>query len=86
MTQAMALDDYDADWSADALATIISLARTRHTFSADDLNRELRKPPHCNMIGAAFRAAKSAGYIEQGSFTTSSTKSRRQGTLREWRG
>lgn len=86
MTAAAALEESHEEWRADALATIISLARKQSVVTADDLNRELRRPPHCNMIGAAFRAAKNAGYIEVDGFAVSASRSRRQGILREWRG
>lgn len=75
----------DTDWSADAVATIIELSHTQSTFTADDLAREMRKPPHGNMVGAAFSAAKAQGLIEPAGYTTSNTPSRHHGVIRTWR-
>lgn len=75
----------EVDWSADAVATIEGLANAHKVFTADDLRREMRPAPHCNMIGAAFTAAKSLGYIEADGYTTSTTTTRRHGVIRTWR-
>lgn len=83
MTQAMALAD--ESWAEDAVATIIALSHAHELITAEDLNREIRKPPHPNNIGAAFLAAKSAGFIEPAGYTTSNTPSRHHGVIRQWR-
>jgi hypothetical protein len=75
----------DNDWPADALATIIGLAHAGHTFTADDLRREMRPAPHPNQVGAAFAAARNLGFIEGAGYTTSNTTTRRHGVLRTWR-
>jgi hypothetical protein len=84
MSQAMALDN-GADWSEDALATIVSISIARYVFSADDLALEMGKPPHPNMVGAAFAAARTRGLIEAVGYQTSTNKSRRNGVIRTWR-
>jgi hypothetical protein len=84
MSQAMALDN-GADWSEDALATIVSISIARYVFSADDLALEMGKPPHPNMTGAAFSTARTLGYIEAHGYTTSNTPSRHHGVIRVWR-
>ena len=84
MTAAMALDDR-IDWNEDALATIVALSNAQSIVTAEDLNREMRKPPHPNMYGAAFSAARTLGYIEASGYTTSNTPSRHHGVIRTWR-
>ena len=74
----------DLDWSEDAQATIIGLAHAQSTLTADDLARELRKPPHPNMVGAAFRAALTAGHISPVGYQVSTTPTRRHGLVRVW--
>jgi hypothetical protein len=83
MTAAMVLED--TSWSEDAVATIISLSHAQSLVTADDLAREMRKPPHPNMTGAAFSAARSQGFIEAAGYTTSNTPSRHHGVIRTWR-
>ena len=83
MTEAAVLED--SDWHDDALATIVGLSQAHQTFTADDVAREMRKPPHPNHVGAAFLAAKSAGYIEPVGYATSNNITRRHGALRTWR-
>jgi hypothetical protein len=82
---AAALEDYDSEWSADALATIIALSNAQAYVTADHLTRAMRRPPHPNMAGAAFSAARSLGFIEAYGYTTSSTPSRHHGVIRTWR-
>ncbi|MBP3044851.1 hypothetical protein KKR91_01325 [Arthrobacter jiangjiafuii] len=82
MSTPMALTDLD--WSQDAVATILGLARAQSTFSADDLTRDMRKPPHPNMAGAAFSAARKLGYIEPTGFRLSTNPTRRHGVIRTW--
>lgn len=74
----------DNDWSADALATIIGLSHSQELVTADDVRREMRPAPHANMVGAAFSAARSLGFIESAGYTTSTTPSRHRGVLRTW--
>jgi hypothetical protein len=82
----MVLEDLDpADWHDDAMAAIIGLANDLPEFTCDDLRREMRPAPHANHYGAAFLAAKTAGFIEPVSYTTSANKTRRRGSLRTWR-
>lgn len=81
--KAMALED--PDWMADAVATIIGLSHTFQQFSADDIRRELRPAPSDKMPGAAFTAAKSAGYIEAAGYTISTASTRKHGVIRTWR-
>lgn len=84
MTQAMALEDSHEAWLEDALATIHSLAQDRDTFSADDLAREMRTPPHPNLPGIAFSMARGRGYITTVGFHSSATPSRNGGVQRVW--
>lgn len=83
MTAPMALDDHD-DWHEDAVATIIGLAAAQYSFTADDLAREMRRPPHPNMPGQAFSAARSLGYITAVGYQPSAAKSRKNGVVRVW--
>lgn len=80
--KAMVLEDND--WAAGALATIIGLSIGQYLFTADDLAREMRRPPHPNMPGQAFAAARNLGYIEAVGYQTSTSKSRKHGVLRTW--
>jgi hypothetical protein len=75
----------DETWSEDAVATIIGLSHAQEHLTAEDLARELRRPPHPNMYGAAFTAARSQGLIEAAGYTTSNTPSRHHGVIRVWR-
>jgi hypothetical protein len=83
MTAPMALDDHQ-DWPEDALATIIALSVAQFLFSADDLAREMRRPPHANMPGQAFAAARNLGYIKAVGYQLSASKSRKNGVIRTW--
>jgi hypothetical protein len=75
----------DSSWPEDAVATIIALSHSQSLVTADDLAREMRKPPHPNQVGAAFSAARSQGLIEAAGYTTSNTPSRHHGVIRTWR-
>lgn len=81
--KAMALED--SEWMADAIATIIGLAHSQDLITADDVNRELRKPPVANWMGIAFTTAKREGHIEAVDYRTSTSKTRKHGALRTWR-
>ena len=85
MVQVIAAALEDHDWSADAVATIIALSHAQDIVTAVDLAREIRKPPHPNMTGAAFSAARAQGFIEAAGYTTSNTPSRHHGVIRVWR-
>jgi hypothetical protein len=80
--QAAALED--SDWHEDAVSTIVGLAASQHTITADDLRREMRPAPHPNMIGRAFNAARVAGYITTIGYSQSTAKSRNKGVVRVW--
>lgn len=83
--KAAVLEDSHEAWLEDAVATIEGIALAMGEFTADDLVREMRKPPHSNLPGQAFIKAKRLGYIESVSHSTSRTKSRKNGSLRTWR-
>jgi hypothetical protein len=83
MTAAMVLED--SSWSEDAVATIVALANAHEVFTAEALTKEMRIAPHPNLIGAAFSAARSQGFIEAAGYTTSNTPSRHHGVVRVWR-
>lgn len=80
-----ALDESRAEWFEDAIATIIGLSLSRPIITADDLARELRKPPVSNWVGLAFNQAQRAGHIEWVRYVKSSNKTRRGGSVSEWR-
>lgn len=75
----------DETWMEDAVATIIGLSHTHEVFTADDLAREMRRPPSDKMPGAAFSTARGQGLIEAAGYTTSNTPSRHHGVIRTWR-
>jgi hypothetical protein len=81
---AAALEDSHELWLEDAAATILGLAHVLEVFTADDLAREMRKPPHPNAPGQAFSAARALGYIAAVGYQQSSTKSRKNGVVRVW--
>jgi len=81
--KAAALED-DA-WKDDALATIIDLAAAQAEFSADDLMREMRRPPVANWAGQAFSRASALGYITHVRYEKSTSRSRKNGVLSIWR-
>ena len=83
--KAAALEDFDSDWHEDAIATIVALSHAQPLVTADDLTREMRRPPSDKMPGAAFSAARTLGYIEAHGYTTSNTPSRHHGVIRTCR-
>jgi hypothetical protein len=85
MTAAAVLEDSHEAWKGEALATIIELSYTQPVVTADDLVRELRRPPHTNLPGQAFAAARRLGYIEAIGYQTSTNRTRKHGVLRTWR-
>lgn len=85
MSQAAVLDDdYDRDWGTDAIATIIGLSLAHPLFSADDLTREMRKPPRSSQVGAAFRSAQAQGLIESVGSVKSTNTTRNSGRHLQW--
>jgi hypothetical protein len=85
MTQAMVLDDWDAAWKDDAVATIISLSLDHDTFTADDLRKHMRPPNRSAQWGAAFTSAQAQGLIESVESHKSTIKSRNNGRNLRWR-
>jgi hypothetical protein len=75
----------DNAWPELALNIIIGLSHIQLTVTADDLSRELRKPPVANWAGQAFSRARSLGYIEAIGYQSSTNKTRKNGVLRVWR-
>jgi hypothetical protein len=74
----------DPGWAEDALATIIGLYRAQEYFTADDLRREMRPAPNKYAPGQAFSRARNLGLIESVSSTVSTSKSRKNGSLKTW--
>lgn len=78
-----------ADWLADAREAIEALARRSRTtgapFTADDLRKIIGEPAHQNWPGVAFSSAYRLGIIEPAGFTTSTTRSRHRGVIRQWK-
>jgi len=83
--QAAVLDDWDSEWSEDAIATIIGLSLAHESFSSDDLRRELRPPNRPSQYGAAFRSAQTQGLIESAGYKKSTSKTRNAGSHQIWR-
>jgi hypothetical protein len=83
--KAAVLEDSHESWKGAALAVIIELSYTQPIVTADDLSRELRRPPHQNLPGQAFAAARRLGYIEAIGYQTSINRTRKHGVLRTWR-
>lgn len=81
---AAALEDSHESWHEDAVATIIGLSLDQDTLTADDLRREMRPAPHPNAPGLAFAAARNAGFIESINSTVSTSRSRKNGSLKTW--
>jgi hypothetical protein len=75
----------DAAWKGEALALIIEMSYTQPILTADDLSRELRRPPVANWAGQAFAAARRLGYIEPIGYQTSTNRTRKHGVVRTWR-
>ena len=82
--KAAVLEDSHEQWHEDAVATIVALSLAHGVFSADDLAREMRRPPHPNAPGQAFSTARALGYITAVGYQQSTTKSRKNGVIRVW--
>ena len=82
--QAAVLDD-SATWIEDAAATIVGLAKAQPIVTAEDLAKEMGKPPVANWVGLAFTKAKNAGHIEWVRYVRSNTQTRKGGSVSEWR-
>jgi alkylated DNA nucleotide flippase Atl1 len=74
----------DNAWMEDAVATIIGLVHNQEIVTAEDVAREMRRPPVSNWIGLAFTKAKNEGHIEWVRYVRSNTKSRKGGSVSEW--
>jgi len=86
VSQAAVLDDnFDRDWGADAIATIIGLSLAHETFTSSDLRREMRTPPRSSQYGAAFRSAQAQGLIESVGSVKSTNATRNHGRHLQWR-
>jgi len=75
----------DNCWLDDAVATIIGLAISQDTVTAEDVRRHMRPAPSDKMPGQAFAAARNAGHIEAVGYTTSKSTTRKHGVIRTWR-
>jgi hypothetical protein len=84
MSMPMALDDH-ADWPADARHMIRQLAKSQEIITADDLRKVMRPAPNPHWTGLAFTAAHKAGDIEWVRYVRSNNKTRRGGSVSEWR-
>jgi hypothetical protein len=83
--KAAALEEDRADWFADARFMIRQLAFCNQTLTADDLRLVMRPAPVANWTGLAFTAAHKAGDIEWVRYVRSNNKTRRGGSVSEWR-
>ena len=85
MTQAMALEEDKSEWFEDARFMIQRLAASNDFITADDLRKVMRPAPVANWTGLAFTAAHKAGDIEWVRYVRSNNKTRRGGSVSEWR-
>jgi len=83
MTRPAVLDD-TSEWIADAVSMIRAYAASGLSFTAEDIRRSMRTPPHDNTMGIAFRAARSLGVITTVGYKESTEPSRRGGLIRVW--
>ncbi|MTE20237.1 hypothetical protein F0L17_14190 [Streptomyces sp. TRM43335] len=76
------------DWATAADAAILTLARRGTPFQASDCIREglVDEPPHYNMWGARFGAARAAGIIRPVGYAPSKRVTTRHSACREWIG
>ena len=83
--RAIALEESRADWFADARHMIRQLARCQPVVTADDLRKVMRPAPVGNWTGLVFTQAQRAGDIEWVRYVKSNSKTRRGGSVSEWR-
>jgi len=83
--QAAVLEEDRADWFADARVAIRHLAKCQEVVTADDLRKVMRPAPVANWTGLAFTAAHREGDIEWVRYVRSNNKTRRGGSVSEWR-
>ena len=83
MTRPAVLDD-TSEWIADAVNMIRAYAASGLSFTAEDIRRSMRTPPHDNNMGAAFRTARTLGLITTVGYKESSEPSRKGGLIRVW--
>lgn len=76
------------DWATAADAAILTLARRGTPFQASDCIREglVDEPPHPNMWGPRFGAARAAGIIRPHGYAPSKRATTRHSACREWIG
>lgn len=82
---AAALEEVKAEWFEDARLMINRLAECQPIVTADDLRRVMRPAPVSNWTGLAFTQAHKAGDIEWVRYVRSTSKTRRGGSVSEWR-
>lgn len=82
---AAALEESKAEWFDDARFMIQILAESQETITADDLRKVMRPAPVANWTGLVFTQAHKAGDIEWVRYVRSNNKTRRGGSVSEWR-
>lgn len=82
---AAALEESKAEWFEDARFMIQRLAASNDFITADDLRKVMRPAPQPNWTGLAFTAAHRAGDIEWVRYVRSNNKTRRGGSVSEWK-
>ena len=83
--KAMALEESKSEWFEDARHMIRQLAFVQDIITADDLRKVLRPAPNPHWTGLAFTQAQKAGDIEWVRYVRSNNKTRRGGSVSEWR-
>jgi len=76
----------EGEWVDEALEYVAVFAALDVPFSADDLRRVVRTPPHPNAVGTVFKIAHRRGWITPTNYIPSTNPSRRGGALRQWMG
>lgn len=82
---AAALEESKSEWFEDARHMIRQLANCQDLITADDLRKVMRPAPVSNWTGLAFTQAHKAGDIEWVRYVRSNNKTRRGGSVSEWR-
>ena len=82
---AAALEESREEWFEDARHMIRQLANCQPVVTADDLRKVMRPAPVSNWTGLAFTQAHKAGDIEWVRYVRSNNKTRRGGSVSEWR-